>query len=336
MSDGNGPHQVALVVAPEFSFLGLGLAVEPLFVANWLAQAERFRWRLLSVDGLSVRASNGIGVPMNGALGERDGFDTVLVVTSFDARIPARDQRLLGWLRRMARFGAEIGAIETGSEVLAAAGLLDGHPAAVHWYNLDGFRERYPKVQASPRLYSIGQGRMTCAGATATLDLMLHWMAERIEPALVAEVAQHLLVARRRGPEQEQNALEFDAPQPAGQIVQQTLRVMGETVDAPLSCTALAARVGLSERQLQRHFQRQVGTSLARQYLLVRLARAHKLLQQTDQRVTDVAIGCGFGSLESFSRIYRREFGRSPSRDRGQSTTSSVLRSGPAAAQAAR
>ena len=93
MTNGNGPHQVALVVAPEFSFLGLGLAVEPLFVANWLAQAELFRWSLLSVDGLSVRASNGIGLPMNGALGERDGWDTVLVVTSFDARLPARDQR---------------------------------------------------------------------------------------------------------------------------------------------------------------------------------------------------------------------------------------------------
>ena len=60
------PHHVAFVVLPQFSFMGLAAAIEPLFVANWLAQRPRFRWSLLSVDGLSVRATNGIGVPMDG------------------------------------------------------------------------------------------------------------------------------------------------------------------------------------------------------------------------------------------------------------------------------
>ncbi len=160
----------------------MALAIEPLFVANWLAQAKLFSWSILSLDGLSVRASNGMHLPVDGALGEIGTYQTVFVVASFNVKAYAEDQRLLNWLRRMARFGADMGAIETGSEVLAAANLLDGHPAAVHWDNLEGFRERYPDVTASAQLYTIGNGRMTCAGATSILDMMLGWIGIQAEP----------------------------------------------------------------------------------------------------------------------------------------------------------
>ena len=61
---------------------------------------------------------------VDGALGEIGTYDTVIVVASFNPKAQAEDQRLLNWLRRMARFGADMGAIETGSEILAAAHLL--------------------------------------------------------------------------------------------------------------------------------------------------------------------------------------------------------------------
>jgi AraC family carnitine catabolism transcriptional activator len=320
------PHHIAFVVLPDFSNMGLALAVEPLFVANWLSQTALFRWSILSLDGLSVRASNGMHLPVDGALGEIGTFRTVIVVASFNPKAHAEDQRLLNWLRRMARFGADIGAIETGSEILAAAHLLDGHPAAVHWDNLDGFQERYPNVDASAQLFTLGRGRMTCAGATAILDMMLRWIGEQADSGLAGEVGQHFLMPRQRNPHQEQNAPEMTLDSVANQKVQKALQIMQQTMDEPLLCHEVAAKVGLSERQLQRHFKRHVGTSLARQYLQFRLAKAHKLLQQTDLPVTEIAITCGFGSLENFSRTYRRHFGVSPSIDRQQSTTAPVFR----------
>jgi transcriptional regulator GlxA family with amidase domain len=44
----------------------------------------------------------------------------------------------------------------------------------------------------------------------------------------------------------------------------------------------------------------------------LRLERARTLLQQTDMRVLDVAIACGFGSASYFSKCFRRYFGTSP------------------------
>lgn len=323
------PHHIAFVILPDFSNMGLALAIEPLFVANWLAQSKLFRWSILSLDGLSVRASNGMHLPVDGALGEIGIHQTVFVVASFNVKAHAEDQRLLNWLRRMARFGVEMGAIETGSEVLAAANLLDGYPAAVHWDNLEGFRERYPDVTATPQLYTIGSGRMTCAGATSILDMMLGWIGQQADPGLAAEVAQHFLLGRQRPPHHEQNAPESGAAAVSNQKVQRTLQLMQDTIDEPLSGPEIAARIGLSLRQLQRHFQHHVGMSLAQQYLQIRLAKAHKLLQQTDLPVTEIAITCGFGALETFSRTYRRSFGCSPSADRQQITSAPVFRHRP-------
>lgn len=319
-------HRLGIVILPDFSNLGLAAAVEPLFIANWLAQQRLFEWSILSVDGLSVRASNGMRVPVDGALTESAEFQTVLVVASFDVKRHAEDQRVTAWLRRMARFGVELGAIETGSEILAAAGLLDGHQAAVHWDNLDGFRERYPGVEAVPQLYTFGRGRMTCAGASAILDLMLRWIAQQGDRRLADEVTQHLLISRQRPANQEQGAPDTDKEAVANQAVAKALVLMQETIEEPLSCAALAAAVDLSPRQLQRHFQRHLGTTVMRHYLLLRLSKAHKLLQQTDLSVTEVAVGSGFTSLEHFSRVYRQTFGRSPSTDRQQSTSAPVLR----------
>jgi AraC family carnitine catabolism transcriptional activator len=320
------PHRLALIVLPDFSNLGLALAIEPLFVANWLSQRRLFDWSVLSVDGLSVKASNGMRVPVDGAIGETADFETAIVLASFNVKQHAEDQRVLGWLRRMSRFGITLGAIETGSEIQAAAGLLDGYQAAVHWDNLDGFRERYPKVEATAQLYTISRERLTCAGATAILDMMARWIGQTVDDGLAAEVAQHLLMSSRRPPLQEQGAPDIAKDAVANQAVSRALAIMQETIEEPISCAALAAQVGLSQRQLQRHFQRHRGTTIARDYLLLRLARAHKLLQQTDLPVTEIAISAGFASLENFSRTYRQIFGCSPSADRQQSISAPVFR----------
>jgi AraC family carnitine catabolism transcriptional activator len=333
------PRKVAFLLSPDFSNLGLALAVETLFIGNWLAQQQVFDWSILSADGQPVRASNNMLVPVDGSLPEGGAavektFQTIFVLASFNPKQHAKDQRVTNWLRRMARFGVEIGGIETGSEILAAAGLLDDHEVAAHWDNLEGFQERYPNTKAKPILYKIDRGRLTCAGATAILDMMLHWMGLHGEGDLAEEIGQHMLIGRQRAGAQEQCSSEAQGDlrgdggkaENGGQAIRRAVEIMREAIEEPLSCGEIAAMVGLSQRQLQRHFQHHLGTTLTREYTRIRLAKAHQLLQQTELPVTEVAMGCGFTSLENFSRVYRSVFGCSPSADRRQTTTAPVFR----------
>ena len=57
-------RKVAFLLLPDFANLTLALAIEPLFVANWLAQKTLFEWSILSANGRPVRASNRLSMPI--------------------------------------------------------------------------------------------------------------------------------------------------------------------------------------------------------------------------------------------------------------------------------
>lgn len=314
-------RQIGILLLPSFSWLTLAALSEALFVANWLSQAALYRWRLMSLEGTTVEASSGLRMRVDGSIGDDDRFDAVFVMASFEPKRHAGNRRLRAWLRRQARHGTELAGIETGSEALAAAGLLDGHDVAAHWDNLPGFQELYPRCRAASRLFTIERGRMTCAGASAVLDMTIAWIGVHHGPALAGEIAQHLLL-RSRQPGEEQLPAEVVKPS----LLQRVLALMEESIEEPLSCAALSRRLKVPPRRLQRLFRRELASTPSQQYRKLRLAKAHALLQQTDLPVTEVALSAGFASAAHFSRLYRRSFGRPPSADRRQSPDAPVLR----------
>ncbi len=273
-----------------------------------------------------MRASNGREVEADGGLDLGSACQTVFVLASFDAPGLVHDRRLIGWLKRLAQFGVEIGGIENGSMLLAAAGQLNGRRAAVHWDNLAGFREHYPATTPVAELYARSGNIVTCAGAAAVLDLMVAWMGWHGAADVAEEVAEHLLIGRPRPPASPQRFAPQGQDAPADSAIARTRTIMARHIEEPLSCAQIAERVGLSLRQLERRFKTELRSSVLQQYRLIRIAKAHQLLQQTPLPVTEVALSCGFASPEYFCRLYRSMLGCSPSTDRRQSTTAPVLR----------
>ncbi|MBS0378138.1 MAG: GlxA family transcriptional regulator [Proteobacteria bacterium] len=323
------PYKVGFLLLPEFSYFGLVAAVQPLFLANWRAQEARFSWQKLSLDGTPVRASNGSAVAVDSALSARQHLDVLLVLACFDPKQHVGQVRLRTALARAAAAGTEIGGIETGSEVLADAGLLDGHAAAVHWENLDGFRERYPRVNAREQIFTAERGRMTCAGGTTVIELMLHLVRREAGRSLAEEVAQEMLLGRPRPAVQRQLHAGTPGSGDGDGVVRAAVELMKRHLDEPLPGDELARRLKVSARHLRRHFRRGTGTTTSGYYLGLRLSRAHNLLEQTDLSVTEIAQTSGFGSLEHFSRVYRKTFGCAPSRDRHQTLTAPLYRRAP-------
>ncbi len=319
-------HKVAFLVLPEFSHLGLAAATEPLFIANWLAQRPVFDWKIVSVDGRPVRASSRLSIPVHGDLAAAADCRTVFVLASFEPDRVVADRQILRWLKRSAKLGVELGGMENGSLILAEAGLLHGHTVAVHWDNVLGFAERYPQTQPVAQLYARSGGRISCAGAAAILDLMVAWIGWHGEADLAAEVAEHLLIGRARAGATEQREAPSAVSSGSDAVVARAQAIMRKHVDEPLTCGEIARRVGLSLRQIERRFRDEAHCSVLQKYRLIRMTKAHQLLQQTPLSVTDVALSCGFASPEYFCRLYRSLFACSPSQDRRQSTTAPVMR----------
>jgi AraC-like DNA-binding protein len=79
-----------------------------------------------------------------------------------------------------------------------------------------------------------------------------------------------------------------------------------------------AAEARLSPFQFIRRFKAVFGETPHQLRIAMRLDRARRLLALTDRAVTDVCLDVGFSSLGSFSALFTRRVGRSPSAYRAE------------------
>lgn len=98
-----------------------------------------------------------------------------------------------------------------------------------------------------------------------------------------------------------------------------TLIDQGALADAPVS--ALAARVGVGERQLRRLFVERLGAPPMGVHGTRRLLFAKQLLTETALPVTAVAMAAGFGSLRRFNAAFQAAYRMAPRELRRQPGT---------------
>jgi AraC family transcriptional regulator, glycine betaine-responsive activator len=312
----NLPQSVALVLVPEFTMMPVTSAIEPLRLANRLAEKQLYKWTLHSIDGQPVAASSGIITMTNGDLESVPQDAAVIVCGGLNIQHNT-DKRLLSWLRKISRRGVDIGAVCTGAHVLAEAGLLDGYRCTIHWENLPGFTEAFPDIDVTGGLFEIDEDRFTSAGGTTALDMMLSLITNQHGPDMAAQVAETILHSPIRHHSENQR---LSLPARIGARHPKLVSIiekMEENLEDPLSPSLLAKQAGLSTRQLERLFRRYLDRSPKRYYLELRLKKARSLLLQTDMSVINVALACGFSSPSHFSKCYRAYYGRTPYRERG-------------------
>ena len=316
---------IAFVLMPSFSMIAFASAVDCLRLANRMAGKRLYQWRLLSLDGGPVQASSGVSVMVDAGIDLENDNETVVVLCAGLRAPNFEDQTLHAWLRRAARRGAEVGALCTGAEVLAAAGLLDGYRCTLHWENIGAFKERYPAIDVSAELFEVDRRRFTCAGGTAAVDLILHAIAHQHGPELAAQISEQFILDRIRDPEDPQRIpLRARLGVTHPKLVE-VISHMETNQEEPLRRDELASRVGLSRRQLERLFRRYLDTTPGHYYLSLRLTRARLLLLQTTMPVIDVALACGFVSASHFSKCYRDQFQRTPREERRRAQSARQL-----------
>ena len=302
------------VLLPGFSMMGFLAAVEPLRVANRF-RGELYRWHVLSLDGGPVLASNGMSINADGGLEPLKRGACLLVVAGFEP-LQAFTPALQRWLKRLDSEGVTLGGIDTGAVVLAEAGLLDGHTVTLHWEALDAFKECYPKLRATQELFEIDRSRITSAGGTASIDLMLDLIAQAHGAELAVQVSEQFVLSRIR-PRQDHQRMEIATRY--GISNRKLVQIIGDMerhTEPPLDTLELAERIQVTRRQLERLFRLYLNDTPSNFYLGLRLDKARQLLRQTEMSVLQVSLACGFESQSYFSRSYRARFACCPREDR--------------------
>lgn len=305
---------IVFLLMPGFSLLDFAAIAEPLRSANRLG-GELYRWKVLSADGHPVEASNGMSMAVDGPLQTIETASILFVVAAYDP-LAYLDRTLRHWLKRQATAGIILGGVDTGAFVLAEAGLLQGFRVTVHWETIAAFVERYPALRTSHEIFEIDGQRITSAGGTASMDLMLELIARRHGRDLAIRVADQFVLGQIRPQKNLQRAAPVERYGVNNTKLLSAIAQMEQHIETPLAIDALASNVNITRRQLERLFQASMGESPAGFYLNLRLERGRQLLQQTDLSIMEVSLASGFESSSYFARCYKKRFERSPREDR--------------------
>jgi AraC family transcriptional regulator, glycine betaine-responsive activator len=308
-------HTVGFLLVPEFSLIAFTSSIEPLRLANRVSGEPLFAWRLYSPDGQPIAASSGVTVMVDGSYADVGPMPELVVCAGVN--VQKHDHAaLIAKLRRLALCGASIGAVCTGTHVLAQAGLLDRYRCTIHWENYDAFVEMFPEIEVTQELFEFDRNRFSCAGGTAAIDMMLFLIAAKKGPEIAALVSDELIHHRIRKANERQRMELRARLGVANQKLLAVVSLMETQLETPLPCSQLARKVGLSTRQLERLFKQYLSETPTHYYMGLRLQRAKQLLQQTSMPILSVALACGFVSASHFSACYGDLFRKKPSEER--------------------
>ncbi len=317
-------RSLVFFLVPNFTMLAFAAAVETLRIANRMLGYPAYTWRLCSADGQKVESSSGIGIEVNSSLADERRYlsgenrpNMVLVCSGVYVE-EFNNKSVNAWLRETYNRGIAVGSLCTGAHVLAQAGLLNGKRCAIHWENLPGFAEAFPQAEVYADLYEVDANLYTCAGGTASLDMMLNLIAQDFGDNLVNRVCEQQLTDRVRNPHDRQRLPLRARLGVQNSKVLSIIELMENNLSEPLSLLEIADDAGLSRRQIERLFRQEMGRSPARYYLEIRLDRARHLLVQSAMPVVEVAVACGFVSASHFSKCYREVYNRSPQQERAE------------------
>ena len=95
-------------------------------------------------------------------------------------------------------------------------------------------------------------------------------------------------------------------------VIEPAVRLIRDEYQRPFTVEELAAACGVSRYHFCRIFREVMGEAPIRYLNSYRLKIAATMLRLTDRPVGEIALACGFGDISYFSRLYRRELGRTP------------------------
>lgn len=105
------------------------------------------------------------------------------------------------------------------------------------------------------------------------------------------------------------------------EAIEKSLNYIEEHINENLSTEQLADMVGLSPFYFQRLFKRLVKKSVQEYVKLRRLAYSVESLNNTEKRILDIALDCGYSSHANYTRAFKECFGFTPEEYRKQLPT---------------
>ena len=292
------PTQISILLFDRFSNHCLANVLEPLRAANDLSSQQVFEWNIVVLGGQRVRSSSGLRLEADAQLADMRG-DILMVMPSYGFLTHANVTSSRA-LRAAARRFDTLAGLDTGSWLLAEAGLLDGYRATIHWDELDRFSERFSDIDVQKEAVIYDRDRITCGGASTAFALAMQMIEKQHGAALRLRV-EHLF-----------SGAYAQRPVRRGGIAARAVDLMRAHIEEPLPIAQLAQQLGRSQKHLEQQMLARLGAAPQVIYRRIRLERARQLSLDTTISVAEISLRCGYQDASAMTRAFRSEYGTTP------------------------
>lgn len=314
--------KLLVVLPPRVLLLDLAGPLEVLRVANNIQNKVLFKVNYVAPDP-TMNCSIGLGLTGVCPLPERVEEDVFVLLLGRAAKgftpwaNPVGDQeaeqRLIIWLRQTIRPAHCLIMVCDGALLAAKAGLLAGYACTTHHEACETLAALAPSAKIlTNRLFVEDRTRLSSAGVTAGIDLMLHLVARWCGPDVAVKVARSLVVYIRRGPNDPQLSPWLEARNHLHPVVHRAQDEIAADPAHDWSLDELGRRTGASGRNLSRLFMAHTGLTVTMAISHARLALVRRLLEQTDLNMEQVAERAGFASARHMRRIWAQQNSQTP------------------------
>ncbi len=303
-------HNVAAITYNGLCTFEFGIAVEVFALKRPELGVPWYSFKSIAAEGKRSRAIGGVTIEADAGLESLSDADTIILPGWRDHQ-ERPPQALLDALVQAHTRGARLFSICSGAFILAAAGLLNGKQATTHWRYTEALKAAYPKIMVKPDVLYVEAGNIiTSAGSAAGIDASLHIVRQDFGSRVANSVARRLVLPPHRDGGQAQ----YIAPSKprTGKAMSEVIDWARRNLNQPLSVARMASKAAMSERTFQRRFKAETGAAPMAWLQRERLFLAQEWLETSNAPLAEIALSCGYPSLDTFRIAFKRTLGVAP------------------------
>lgn len=230
----------------------------------------------------------------------------------------ARNKKLIPWIEKQYKEGAEVASICTGAFLLASSGLLDGKSCSTHWSAADNFRTLFPKVNLqTDQLITDEYGIYTNGGAYSFLNLIIY-LIEKYYDRQTAIFCSKVFQIELDRKSQSAFTIFRGQKQHDDEVVKEVQTYMEENLQEKISMEEISSKFSVGRRNFDRRFIKATGNTPIEYAQRVKVESAKKALETSRKTISEVMYEVGYSDVKAFREVFRKFTGMSPVEYKGK------------------
>lgn len=222
------------------------------------------------------------------------------------------NERIVDWIEKQYKNGAEVASICTGAFLLASSGLLNGKTCSTHWAAADNFRNMFPEVDLqTDKLITDENGIYTNGGAYSFLNLVIYLIEKYYDRQTAIFCSKVFQIEIDR--QSQSSFIIFTGQKLHGdEMVKKAQAFIESNLHEKISVEQLSSRFAIGRRNFDRRFIKATGNTPVEYLQRVKIESAKKAFETTRKNVNEIMYEVGYSDVKAFREMFRRITGMSP------------------------